>query len=152
MVQSDDYAKALMIDRRMIDDPYVQSSIFSRIKNRINEAKVGVLNVHGNYSMISGDPYALCQSIFGLPITGLLAAGEIYNGYWRKQPAEKLACFRAPMTCHNNIRLVSPNKSDEANYWYQYMQTSTVMNCWDSACHALNGADKYLSPVSAMAQ
>ena len=140
--QTDDYAKALMIDRRMIDDPYVQSSIFSRIKNRINEAKVGVLNVHGNYSMISGDPYALCQSIFGLPVTGLLAAGEIYNGYWRKQPAEKLVCFRAPMTCHNNIRLVTPNKSEQANYWYQYMQTSTVMNCWDSACHALNGADK----------
>lgn len=140
--QPDDFAKALMVDKRMINDPYVQSSIYNRIRNRINEAKVGVLNVHGNYSMISGDPYALCQSIFGLPVTGLLAAGEIYNGYWRRQPAQKLVCFRAPMTCHNNIRIVVPNKTEAADYWYRYMQTNTVMNCWDSACHALNGADK----------
>lgn len=136
------YIKALMIDRRMLNDPHVVGNVYQLIRNRINEAKVGVLKVHGNYSMISGDPYALCQHIFGLPVTGLLKAGEVYNGYWRNQPAEKLVCFRAPMTTHSNIRAVTPNKSEQADYWYQYMQTSTVMNCWDTACHALNGADK----------
>ena len=38
-----DFAKALMIEPKMIDDPYVQNCIYQMIKNRINEAKVGVL-------------------------------------------------------------------------------------------------------------
>lgn len=137
-----DYAKAIMIDPEMLNDPYVQNNIYQMIKNRINEAKVGVLKVHGNYSIVCGDPYSLCQSIFGLEVTGLLKAGEIYNGYWHKQGSEKLACFRAPMTCHNNIRLVHPHYSPEADYWYQYMTTCTLFNSWDTAAHALNGMDK----------
>lgn len=137
-----DYAKALMVDPRMIDDPYVQNAVYQMIKNRINEAKVGVLNVHGNYSIVCGDPYALCQSVFGLPVTGLLSAGEIYNKYWCDQGSDRLACYRAPMTCHNNIRLVHPHRSDDASYWYQYMTTCTLFNAWDTAAHALNGMDK----------
>lgn len=137
-----DFSKALMIDERMIDDPYVQISIYNMIKKRINDAKVGVLNVHGNYSIICGDPYALCQSMFGLPVTGLLKANEIYNKYWSDLGAEKLACFRAPMTCHNNIRLVHPASGDEVSHWYRHMTSCTLLNCWDTATHALNGADK----------
>lgn len=136
------YAKALMIDRRMLNDPFVRNSIYQLIRNRINEAKVGVLKVHGNYSIVSGDPYSLCQHIFELPVTGLLKSGEIYNKYWSDCGAEKLACFRAPMTCHNNIRAVRPNHTEEAAYWYQYMNACTVFNSWDTASHALNGMDK----------
>lgn len=137
----DDFVKAFMIDNRMLDDPYVQSNIYQLIKNRINEAKVGVLKVHGNYSIISGDPYLLCQSIFGLEKTGLLKAGEIYNKYWADAGAERLACFRAPMTCHNNIRSVKPANNEDVNYWYQYMTTCTILNNWDTITAALNGAD-----------
>lgn len=137
-----DYAKAIMIEPEMLHDPYVQNSIYQMIKNRINEAKVGVLKVHGNYSIVCGDPYSLCQHIFGLNVTGLLKAGEIYNGYWRRHGAAKLACFRAPMTCHNNIRLVCPHHGAEADYWYRYMTTCTLFNSWDTAAHALNGMDK----------
>lgn len=137
-----DFAKALMIEPRLIDDPYVQGKIYQLIKNRINEAKVGVVKVHGNYSIVSGDPYSLCQSIFGMEVTGLLGPGEIYNGYWADTDAEKLACFRAPMTCHNNIRAVTINRSEAARHWYRYMTTSTVLNSWDTIAHALNGCDK----------
>lgn len=137
----DDFVKAFMIDNRMLDDPYVQSNIYQLIKNRINEAKVGVLKVHGNYSIISGDPYLLCQSIFGLEKTGLLKAGEIYNKYWADAGAERLACFRAPMTCHNNIRSVKPANNEDVNYWYQYMTTCTILNNWDTMNAALNGCD-----------
>lgn len=138
----DDFAKAIMIEPKMLNDPYVQSNIYQMIKNRINEAKVGVLKVHGNYSIVCGDPFSLCQHIFGLEVTGLLKAGEIYNEYWCRHGADRLACFRAPMTCHNNIRLVHPHRSDAAAYWYQYMKTCTLFNSWDTAAHALNGMDK----------
>ena len=138
----DDYAKALMVDPAMINDPYVQSKIFQLIKNKINEAKVGVIKVHGNYSIVSGDPFSLCQSIFGLEVTGLLKSGEIYNAYWSAKSANALACFRAPMTCHNNIRLVNINRTSDAEHWYRYMTTCTIFNSWDTAAHALNGMDK----------
>ena len=138
----DDYGKAMMIDQSILYDSYVQSSIYRLIRNRINEAKVGVLKVHGNYSIVSGDPFSLCQSIFGMRVTGILNAGEIYNKYWVDIGASKLACFRAPMTCHNNIRLVSVNNSSDAEYWYRYMRTCTIFNSWDTAAHALNGMDK----------
>lgn len=136
-----DYVKAIMIDKRMIDDPFVQSNIYRLIRNRINEAKVGVIKVHGNYSIVSGDPYLLCQSIFGLEKTGILAKGEIYNKYWADIGADKLACFRAPMTCHNNIRLVHPVNNEQANHWYKYMTTCTILNSWDTITSALNGSD-----------
>lgn len=138
----DDFIKAIMIEPKMLNDPYAQNAIYQMIRNRISEAKVGVLKVHGNYSIVCGDPYALCQSIFGLEVTGLLKAGEIYNHYWTQFGAERLACFRAPMTCHNNIRLVHPHKSTSASYWYQHMKTCTLFNAWDTAAHALNGMDK----------
>lgn len=137
----DDIAKAIMIDERIIDDPFVQSTIYQSIRNRINEAKVGVLKVHGNYSIVSGDPFALCQSIFGLKVTGLLKPGEIYNRYWIDVGSDKLSCYRAPMTCHNNIRIVHPTNNEDARYWFQYMRTCTIFNAWDTAMMALNGMD-----------
>lgn len=137
----DDFVKAVMVDKHMLDDPYIQSNIYQLIRNRINEAKVGVLKVHGNFSIVSGDPYLLCQSIFGLEKTGLLKAGEIYNEYWADSGADKLACFRAPMTCHNNIRLVSTTDNESVRYWYKYMNTCTILNGWDTMCAALNGCD-----------
>lgn len=139
---NDDFIKAIMIEPAMMDDQYVQSCIYQMIRNRINEAKVGVLKVHGNYSIVCGDPYALCQHIFGLDVTGLLKSGEIYNQYWVDYGADRLACFRAPMTCHNNIRMVRLNNSSDTNYWYQHMNACTLFNAWDTAAHALNGMDK----------
>lgn len=135
-------AKAIMADPRVLDDPFVRTTVYQLIRNRINEAKVGVLNVHGNYSIVSGDPYALCQSMFGLEVTGILKAGEIYNGYWVNEcESDELVCFRAPMSVHNNIRKVRPNRSGEAAYWYRYNTTGTILNCWDSMTAALNGCD-----------
>lgn len=136
-----DYVKALMIDRRILSDPFVRQSVYRQIRNKINEAKTGVIKVHGNYSIVSGDPYLLCQSIFGLEKTGLLKEGEIYNKYWSDCGAKKLACFRAPMSIHANIRLVHPVANDDMNHWYKYMNTVTILNSWDTATIALNGCD-----------
>ena len=137
----DDFAKAIMINPKMMDDPFVRNAIYSVIKNKIKLAKYGVLKIHGNYSMASGDPYSLCQSMFGLEVTGLLKAGEIYNKYWSDIGSEKLVCFRAPMTCHNNIRAVTPISDANTARWYKYMNACTIFNSWDTAAAALNGMD-----------
>lgn len=134
--------RALMTDSRMINDPFIRRKIWNMISKRIEMAKRGAIKVNANFAMISGDPYALCQSMFGLEITGLLKAGELYHKYWIDKGSDELACFRAPMTCHNNIRRMKLNKSEEAAHWFQYIKTAIILNAWDTACDAMNGADK----------
>ena len=134
--------RALMADKRMINDPYIRHKIWNMIAKRIEMAKRGAIRVNANFAMISGDPYALCQSMFGLEITGLLKAGEIYHKYWIDKGADEIACFRAPMTCMNNIRRLKLNKNENAAYWYKYIKTASILNCWDTTCDAMNGADK----------
>lgn len=134
--------RALMIDDRMINDPFIRRKIWNMISKRIEIAKRGAVKINANFAMISGDPYALCQSMFGLEITGLLKSGEIYHKYWIDKGSNELACFRAPMTCHNNIRKLKLNKSDEVAHWFQYIKTAAILNAWDTVCEAMNGADK----------
>lgn len=100
-VLNDNYdfcVRALMADERMINDPYVRRKIWNMISKRIEMAKRGAIKVNANFAMISGDPYALCQSMFGLEVTGLLKSGEVYHKYWIDKGADEITCFRAPMT------------------------------------------------------
>ena len=135
-------SRALMIEPQMINDPFIHKRIMTMISKRINDAKKGVLSIDANYAMISGDPYALCQSMFGLEVTGLLKEGELFHRYWIDKGSKELSCFRAPMTCHNNIRKLKLNSSDDVMHWYQYITTAIILNAWDTTCDAMNGADK----------
>jgi FtsZ-binding cell division protein ZapB len=137
-----DFIKALMIDKRMAKDPFVVGKIYNMIRKRIQMAAKGSIKLTGNFAIVSGDPYTLAQSIFGLPVTGLLKPGEVYHSYWKDRGVKEIACFRAPMTCHNNIRRRKVVHNPEMDDWYQYNQTGMILNSWDTTCDALNGADK----------
>lgn len=132
---------ALMAEPEMFKDPQIKRTIYSMIRKRIDDAKIGVLNVHGNYSIIGGDPYALCQSIFGLEVTGLLRAGELWNMYWLDADAEDVIACRAPMSAINNIRKMHVARGEDTEYWYRYIRTCTLLNAWDTTRPAENGAD-----------
>lgn len=136
------YVKALMVEPKLINDPFVRKKIYNMIKKRIEMGAKGSIRINANFAMISGDPYALAQSMFGMKITGLLKAGEVYHKYWIDKGSDEIVCFRAPMTCQNNIRKMKLSKSKEASYWYRYIDTALIYNAWDSACEAENGADK----------
>lgn len=131
----------LMVNPESFKDPFVQRSLYQLLEGRIDRAKIGVVDVHGNYSIVSGDPYALCQSIFGLEVTGLLEAGQLYNRYWADDGAKTVACFRAPMSSHSNIRKMNVVSTDEMAYWYQHIKTCSILNAWDTTTAALNGCD-----------
>ena len=32
--------------------------------------------------------------------------------------------------------------NEETRYWYQYIKTALILNAFDTACDAMNGADK----------
>lgn len=135
-------ARALMADKRMINDPFVRRRIWNMIEKRIRMSKHGSININANYTTIAGDPYALCQSMFGLKVTGLLKAGEVYHKYWIDKGSDEIVCFRAPMMNFHNIRKMKLAKNDNVRYWYQYMNTALIYNAWDTSCEAMNGADK----------
>ena len=137
-----DFIKALMIDNRLMDDPFIVKKLHSMIKKRISDAAKGSIKLNGNFAIVSGDLYSLAQSIFGLPVTGLLKSGEVYHKYWIDKGVDEIALFRAPMTCHNNIRRRNVVHNEEMDFWYQYDATGIILNSWDTTCDATNGSDK----------
>lgn len=139
---TENFVKALMIDKRIIDDSFVRKKIYHLIRKRIDQCKKGAIRVSANYVIISGDPYALAQNMFGLEVTGLLNKGEVYHKYWVDKGTKEIACFRAPMSVYNNIRKMKVVTNDDIEYWYKYINSALIYNAWDSACEAMNGADK----------
>lgn len=141
VMKSDPVALALMIEPNMINDPFVRNKIKKMIAKRIRQAKIGVLSVDGNFGIMCGDLYALAQSMFGLEVTGILKAGEIYHQFWRDRGAPEVACFRAPMTSHNNVVKEKICYSEEASHWFQYIECGVIVNAWDTLCMRTNGSD-----------
>ena len=136
------FIDALTIEPRLLDDPFIRRKIYSMLKKRMDDAKKGCITINGNFALICGDPYALCQSMFGLEVTGILKQGECYHKYWQDKNTSEIAVFRAPMTCHNNIRKLTVVQNPEANHWYKYIKTCLILNSWDMTCEATNGSDK----------
>ena len=134
-------AQALMINRNMIDDPYIYSKIKNMIQKRIRDAKIGVLDVHGNFQILSGDLVTLCESMFGKEPHGVLKAGEIYSKYWMDENVEQVVCYRAPMSNEHSVLTQNISYSQDAAYWFRYIDTCVVVNSWDTMPMALNGFD-----------
>ena len=146
---ADPCAKALMIDKETIKDPYIRSKIKKMINKRIRDAKIGVLDVRGNFQILSGDLYALCENMFGMEPRGLLKAGEIYSKYWSDNGVDRVLCFRAPMSNAHSIVAQNISYSNNAKEWFKYIDTCVVVNAWDSMPMALNGFDfdKFCRPI-----
>ena len=134
VMKADNIAKALMINKNLINDPYIRSRIERMIQKKIRLAKISTIDVAGNFALISGDPYAMCEDIFGMEVNGLLAAGEIYHKFWQDKGVREVVCMRAPMCAHFNIVKQNIKYSDSADYWFREMQSlaQTVMETFCS--------------------
>lgn len=141
VLRSDPMCKAIMANPELIKDPYVRSKVSRMIQKRINSAKIGVLDVAGDYAILGNDPYSLLQKIFGMEITGLMKAGECYHQYWTDKNVDEIVLFRAPMTSHENLQKLRVVSSDEMKKWYGYIKTCCLINSWDTTAMRLNGAD-----------
>lgn len=141
VLRSDPMCKAIMANPELIKDPYVRSKVSRMIQKRINSAKIGVLDVAGDYAILGNDPYSLLQHIFGMEITGLMKAGECYHKYWTDKNVNEIVLFRAPMTSHENVQKLKVVASDEMQKWYRHIKTCCLINSWDTTAMRLNGAD-----------
>ena len=133
--------KSLMIEPRMMKDPYLKGRVYNMIKKKINDSKKGVIQVRGNYQIVSGDLYAMCQHMFKKEVTGLLGREEFYSREWLDKGVNEIVSFRAPMTVHNNIVKMKLIDSPANRKWYRYMRNCIILNAWDTTCDAMNGCD-----------
>ena len=141
VVHMDPMSKAIMANPELVNDPYVRSKVSRMIQKRIRTAKIGVLDVEGDYAIIGNDPYSLLQNMFGMEVTGLLKAGECYHKYWLDNNVPEIIAFRAPMTSHENVCKLKVVTSEEMAKWYKYINTCCLFNSWDTTAIRLNGAD-----------
>lgn len=141
VVHMDPMCKAIMANPMLIQDPFVRSKVSRMIQKRINSAKIGVLDVEGDYAIIGCDPYALMQNMFGLNVTGLLHAGECYHKFWSDQGVSEVIAFRAPMTSHENVCKLKVVDNEETQKWFRYITTCCMLNGWDTTAIRCNGAD-----------
>ena len=141
VVHMEPMCKAIMANPELIKDPYVRSKISRMIQKRINSAKIGVLDVEGDYAIIGCDPYALLQNMFSLEVTGLLRAGECYHKYWSDKNVPEVIAFRAPMTSHENVCKLNIVDNEETQKWFKYITTCCILNGWDTTAIRCNGAD-----------
>ena len=138
---ADVLARAIMICPDIVNDKYVRLRIEKMIAKSICEAKIGVLQLRGNFQIITGDPYCLAESIFGLDKTGLLKSGEAYSKYWIDRNVDEVVAFRAPMIVHNNVAKLKITRNKEIDYWYQYINSTIILNNFSDICIRECGCD-----------
>jgi hypothetical protein len=141
VLYADPVCKAVMANPKLVDDPYIRAKVSRMIQQRIKAAKIGVLDIEGDYAIIGGDPYSLLQSMFGMEITGLLKANECYHRYWTDKGVNEIVAFRAPMTSHENVCKLNVACTEEMDKWYKYIKTCCILNSWDTTAMRCNGAD-----------
>jgi len=137
----DDWAKALLIDNRVRNDPYVRQKIQQLLRRRFTKAKLGRLRTRGDFQIVGCDPYILLQSVFGLKPTGLLKAGEVYTKYWIDRGADEVVLMRAPMTILNNLCKRKVSYNEDAQHWYKYLYNIILINAFDLTAASLCGCD-----------
>lgn len=141
VLHMDPMCKSIMANPELVNDPYVRSKVSRMIQKRINSAKIGVLDVEGDYAIIGCDPYALLQNMFGMEVVGLLKAGECYHKYWSDKGVPEVIAFRAPMTSHENVCKLTVVDNEDTQKWFKYITTCCMLNGWDTTAIRCNGAD-----------
>lgn len=144
VLHMDPMCKSIMANPELINDPYVRSKVSRMIQKRIRTAKIGVLDIEGDYAIAGCDPYILLQHIFGFEkekTKGLLNAGECYHKHWIDKGEDEICIFRAPMTSIENVCKLKVVNNPEMEKWYKYIKTCIILNGWDTTAMRCNGED-----------
>lgn len=134
------YYKALYYNHDLCNDSFIRARYREDLKSIVNDARIGKLLVQGNYQMLAPDLFGLAQIAFGLEVTGLLEANEIYSQYWLQAGKDKLDLLRNPHI-GNEHNLVIVSNTTEMEEWYQYQTASIVTGTRDTIALRCNSAD-----------
>ena len=135
------WLKALVANPEVKNDPFIKRKIRELVVNKIQNGCMGEIIVPGNFQMMVSDPYAYMEHVCGLPVTGLLGAGEYYSNYWNERGVEVVNTARSPQTyrCENVVaKLV---KTPETEKWYRYCYSGFIVNWWGHEAVNWGGCD-----------
>ena len=125
---SDPVTKAILLDERLLEDPYVKNHVISSLNKKIKESYIGNLLLDGNYQMIISDPYAFCEHVFGMEVKGLLGNNEHYSAYWNEKDIDTVVAMRAPLTWSSEVNTLHLQNNEELNKWYSHIYSGIVYN------------------------
>jgi hypothetical protein len=131
---SDPVAKALMLNKELIHEPYIHNHIIRSINKKIKESYIGNLLLDGNYQIMISDPYAFMEHMFSLPVKGLLDRSEHYSHYWNELDVDKVAAYRAPLTWRSEVNILNLQSNNVVCDWYEYIKSGIVYNVHGVDC------------------
>lgn len=137
----DHFVRALLLDKRLIADPYIQSRIVNSLNKRVEESYFGKILIAGNYQIMVSDPYAFCEHMFGLEVKGLLNRNEHFSHYWNQRGVKEVAAMRAPLTWRSEVNLLNLQNNEETKEWYKYQTDTIVYNVFGVDCMLHAGSD-----------
>lgn len=142
-----DCFKAMMIDKRMMDDIFVKKTIYKMMKNAIDKAKIAKIKTRGNYQMIIPDLVSFFKHSVGMTNTeGVLKEGEFYSQYWNNLGVQNVVAMRAPACTHANFRKLKFIDGVKDIDLLKHIKTAIVFNGYDATAEAISGADKQHCP------
>ena len=135
---SDNMVKALIVNKDMIEDEYIRSTIIQSINKKIQEAYIGKLIVQGCFNTMIPDPYALMEWTFAegdiSKVHGLLKEFEHYSAYWNERNKKEAVGMRSPLTWRSEVNGLHLVKNEQTEEWYQYLKSGTIYNIWGCDC------------------
>ena len=139
----DNITKAILLDNKLISDPYIQKYIVRSLNKRIKKSYIGNLLLDGNYQIMINDPYAFMEYMFGMEPVGLLKEGRHYSNYWNEKHVDVVAACRAPLTWRSEVNVLNLEKDAQIKHWYRHIKGGIIYNIHgnDNMLHADSDMD-----------
>lgn len=131
---NDNVAKALILNKDMINDEYIKSLVIMSINKKIRESYLGKLILNGNFSVMIPDMYAFMQHAFGQEVTGALKEFEHYSHFWNERGKTEVVAMRSPLTWRSEVNKLTLVKNDITEKWFKYLTSGIVYNVWGCDC------------------
>lgn len=131
---SDNVAKALILNHRMIEDEYIKNTLIQSINKKIKESYLGKLVLHGNFSVMIPDMYAFMQHAFGHEVIGALKEFEHYSYFWNERNKKEVVAMRSPLTWRSEVNKLTLIQNELTEKWFKYLTSGIVYNVWGCDC------------------
>ncbi len=129
------FMKAVKRNPDLLQDAYIQGEILKQAESKLRAAKIGKIEVRGNYQFLVSDPVAQIQHIIhqsgrnDVSVTGLIPKGHVCSHYWNKcadQPSE-VVLMRSPVIAPSEIAVRELYKGNDALRWYDTIQSGIIL-------------------------
>lgn len=131
---SDNVAKALILNRNMINEEYIKNTIIMSVNKKIRESYLGKLVLNGNFSVMIPDMYAFMQHAFGQTVTGALKEFEHYSHFWNQRGKTEVVAMRSPLTWRSEVNKLNLKSNELTEKWFKYLTSGIVYNVWGCDC------------------